>query len=165
MELLEINLTSLVMLLQFVLMAFFLYKLLYKPYLNMTSERQNKIKEELEKAEKIKEQAVEMKKEAETQLSKVQGQAEEIIDTAHKAVDAYTREEKAKAKEQAGRILKSAAEEVETMKNEALEDLKKEAVSLAVLMASRIIEKKLDEKTQREFLYKMLNEAGRDDHS
>jgi F-type H+-transporting ATPase subunit b len=165
MELLEINLTSLVMLLQFVLMAFFLYKLLYKPYLNMTSERQNKIKEELGKAEKIKEQAVEMKKEAEAQLAKAQGQAEGIIDNAHKAVDAYTREEKTKAKEQAERNLKSATEEIETMKKEAVEDLKREAVSLAVLMASKIIEKKLDEKAQREFLYKMLNEAGRDDYS
>jgi F-type H+-transporting ATPase subunit b len=165
MELLEINLTSLVMLLQFVLLAFFLYKFLYKPYLDMTSQRQNKIKEELEKAEKIKAQALEMKQDAEAQLAKAQGQAEEIIDNAHKAVDAYTREEKEKAREQAERTLKSASEEVESMKKEAAEDLKKEAVSLAVLMASRIIEKKLDEKAQREFLYKMLKEAGRDDYS
>jgi len=165
MELLEFNLTSIVMLLQFVLLAFFLYKLLYQPFLNMTSERQNKIKEELEQAEKIKAQAQEMKEEAHKRLSSAHSQADKIIENAHKTVDAYTREEKDKAQDQARRMIKTAESEIKTMKRDASEDLKKEAVSLAVLMASKIIEKKLDEQTQREFLSKMIKEAGKDDYS
>src|SRR6056297_1311798 len=165
MELLEFNLTSIVMLLQFVLLAFFLYKLLYQPFLNMTSERQNKIKEELEQAEQIKAQAQEMKEEAHKRLSSAHSQADKIIENAHKTVDAYTREEKDKAQDQARRMIKTAESEIKTMKRDASEDLKKEAVSLAVLMASKIIEKKLDEQTQREFLSKMIKEAGKDDYS
>lgn len=165
MELLEFNLTSIVMLLQFILLAFFLYKFLYQPFLNMTAKRQYKIKEELEQAERIKVQALKMKDEAQKRLASAHEQADKIIDNAHKAVDAYTREEKEKVLDQAQRMIKTAESEIESMKREASETLKKEAVSLAVLMASKIIERKLDEQSQREFLSKMINEAGKDDYS
>ena len=62
-------------------------------------------------------------------------------------------------------MIKTAESEIESMKREASEALKKEAVSLAVLMASKIIEKKLDEQSQREFLNKMIKDAGKDDYS
>ena len=160
MELLEFNLTSIVMLLQFVLLAFVLYKLLYKPYLNMTAKRQNQIKEELEKADEIKAQAHEMREKANKELEEAKQQSEKIIENAHKSADRYSREEKEKAKDQVERMISSASEEIENMKKEAREDLKRETVNLAVLMASKILEKQLDQQTQREYLSGMIDEAG-----
>jgi len=159
-ELLEFNLTSIVMLLQFVLLAFVLYKLLYKPYLNMTAKRQNQIKEELEKADEIKAQAHEMREKANKELEEAKQQSEKIIENAHKSADRYSREEKEKAKDQVERMISSASEEIENMKKEAREDLKRETVNLAVLMASKILEKQLDQQTQREYLSGMIDEAG-----
>ena len=165
MELLEFNLTSIVMLLQFILLAFVLYKLLYKPYLNMTAKRQNQIKEELEKADEIKAQAHEMREKANKELEEAKQQSEKIIENAHKSADRYSREEKEKAKDQAERMISSASEEIDNMKKEARESLKRETVNLAVLMASKILEKQLDQQTQREYLSGMIEEAGEGDES
>ncbi len=165
MELLEFNLTSIVMLLQFILLAFVLYKLLYKPYLNMTAKRQNQIKEELEKADEIKAQAHEMREKANKELEEAKQQSEKIIENAHKSADRYSREEKEKAKDQAERMISSASEEIDNMKKEAREGLKRETVNLAVLMASKILEKQLDQQTQREYLSGMIEEAGEGDES
>jgi len=164
-ELLEFNLTSIVMLLQFILLAFVLYKLLYKPYLNMTAKRQNQIKEELEKADEIKAQAHEMREKANKELEEAKQQSEKIIENAHKSADRYSREEKEKAKDQAERMISSASEEIDNMKKEARESLKRETVNLAVLMASKILEKQLDQQTQREYLSGMIEEAGEGDES
>jgi len=164
-ELLEFNLTSIVMLLQFILLAFVLYKLLYKPYLNMTAKRQNQIKEELEKADEIKAQAHEMREKANKELEEAKQQSEKIIENAHKSADRYSREEKEKAKDQAERMISSASEEIDNMKKEAREGLKRETVNLAVLMASKILEKQLDQQTQREYLSGMIEEAGEGDES
>src|SRR6056297_1257255 len=153
------------MLLQFILLAFVLYKLLYKPYLNMTAKRQNQIKEELEKADEIKAQAHEMREKANKELEEAKQQSEKIIENAHKSADRYSREEKEKAKDQAERMISSASEEIDNMKKEARESLKRETVNLAVLMASKILEKQLDQQTQREYLSGMIEEAGEGDES
>ena len=153
------------MLLQFILLAFVLYKLLYKPYLNMTAKRQNQIKEELEKADEIKAQAHEMREKANKELEEAKQQSEKIIENAHKSADRYSREEKEKAKDQAERMISSASEEIDNMKKEAREGLKRETVNLAVLMASKILEKQLDQQTQREYLSGMIEEAGEGDES
>ncbi len=157
MELLEFNLTSIVMLLQFVLLAFFLYKFMYKPYLDATAERRNKIKSELESAENIKLQAIEMKNDAQIKLEEVNTQAAKIIENAKKTSEKILIEEREKARNQVERMLKSASEEIETMKLDAVSKLQQEAVGLAVLMASKLIEKQMDEKTQRDFLKNMLS--------
>jgi len=146
-------------------LAFVLYKLLYKPYLNMTAKRQNQIKEELEKADEIKAQAHEMREKANKELEEAKQQSEKIIENAHKSADRYSREEKEKAKDQAERMISSASEEIDNMKKEARESLKRETVNLAVLMASKILEKQLDQQTQREYLSGMIEEAGEGDES
>jgi len=157
MELLEFNLTSIVMLLQFVLLAFFLYKFLYKPYLDATAERKNKIKSELENAENIKLQAIEMKEDAQKKLEEVNTQAAKVLENARKTAEQIQVEEREKARQQVDRMIKTADEEIESMKSEAVSKIQQEAVGLAVLMASKLIEKQMDEKTQREFLKNMLS--------
>lgn len=156
MELLEFNLTSVVMLLEFILLTFFLYKFLYKPYLNMTSERKNKIKAELEVSEKAKAEAEEFKEKSRVQLEETRAVIEKMMSNARKNVDSYQADEKEKARLQVERLLRNAKAEVENMKKEAIENINNEIVNISVLIASKLLEKQIDEKIQKDFVVSML---------
>jgi len=154
--LLEFNLTSIVMLLEFILLAFFLYKFLYKPYLNMTSERKNKIKADLEVAGKAKVAAEEMKENSRLQLEETRAVIEKMMNSARKNADVYQTEEREKARLQVERITQTAKNEIERMKTEAIDNINNEIVKISVLIASKLLEKQMDEKIQKEFVFSML---------
>jgi len=154
--LLEFNLTSIVMLLEFILLAFFLYKFLYKPYLNMTSERKNKIKADLEVAGKAKVAAEEMKENSRLQLEETRAVIEKMMNSARKNADVYQTEEREKARLQVERITQTAKNEIERMKTEAIDNINNEIVKISVLIASKLLEKQIDEKIQKEFVFSML---------
>ena len=81
---LEFNLTSILMLLQFILLAFFLYKFLYKPFFKMSDERRKRIQEDFSLAEKAKLEAEASQREAKQLLDNAVAQAEGIIANAKK---------------------------------------------------------------------------------
>ncbi|HPE68147.1 MAG TPA: F0F1 ATP synthase subunit B [Thermotogota bacterium] len=165
MEILEFNLTSIVMLLQFVLLAFFLFKFLYQPYLKMTAQRRNQVKEQLEHAEEVRKEAAKMEQTARENLEKTRNQTQKLMEDTRLQSEKILQEAKSRASSQADRMLQQAREEVETMKEQAIRKVRQEAVSLSILMASRILEKQLDEKTQREYLghfLKKLEQEGRE---
>lgn len=156
MALLEFNLTSIVMLLEFILLAFFLYKFLYKPYLNMTSERKNKIKADLDAAEKAKDAAEGLKEKSRLQLEETRAAIEKMMNSAKKNADVYQSEEREKVKLQIERITLTAKSEIERMKTEAVDNINNEIVKISVLIASKLLEKQIDEKIQKEFVFSML---------
>jgi len=154
--LLEFNLTSIVMLLEFILLAFFLYKFLYKPYLNMTSERKNKIKADLDAAEKAKDAAEGLKEKNRLQLEETRAAIEKMMNSAKKNADVYQSEEREKVRIQVERITLTAKTEIERMKTEAVDNINNEIVKISVLIASKLLEKQIDEKIQKEFVFSML---------
>jgi len=81
---LEFNLTSVLMLLEFALLAFFLYKFLYKPFFKISDERRKRIQEDFNVAEKAKLEAEASQKEAKKLLDNAIAQAEGIMANAKK---------------------------------------------------------------------------------
>ncbi len=156
MEILEFNFTAVVMLLQFILLAFFLYKFLYAPFLHMTAQRRKKVTEELENAERIRQQAHETEIQIQQKLRGISEQADQMMETARKRARDFEQEEKEKVRLQVQRSLESAQKEIEYMAKEAREVLTREVASLSVLIASKILERNLDEKAQMEYVSKML---------
>jgi F-type H+-transporting ATPase subunit b len=154
---LEFNLTSIVMLLQFVLLAFFLYKLLYKPFFKMSDERRNKIQQDISTAERLRAEAEESRKKAKELVESAQAQAESIIENAKRTADALTGKEKELAKRQAETILKKAQDEIETQKQEAVKEISEKSIKLAVYLASKLLERQIDEKTQSEYLRSFIS--------
>ncbi|MDI3472761.1 MAG: F-type H+-transporting ATPase subunit b [Thermotogaceae bacterium] len=157
---LEFNLTSVIQLLNFVILLFFLNKFLFKPFLSTLDQRKKKIEEDIRKAEKIREEAEEYKQEMEAELKNARKRAEEIIQNAERRAEEFLNSEKEKAKQEAQKIIENAKIEVENFKKTAIDELKNSAVRLAFLMATKILEKEIDEKKHREYLVKMLNKFG-----
>ncbi len=156
MEILEFNFTAVVMLLQFILLAFFLYKFLYAPFLRMTAQRRKKVTEELENAERIRQQAHETEIQIQQKLKEISEHADQMMETARKRAREFEQEEKEKVRLQVQRSLESAQKEIEYMAKEAREELTREVAGLSILIASKVLERNLDEKAQMEYISKML---------
>jgi len=157
---LEFNLTSIIQLLNFVILLFFLNKFLFKPFLNTLDQRKAKIEGDIKKAEEIRKGAEEYKEQASKELEKARKRAGEILQSAEKRAEEIVNTERERAKQEAQKIIESAKLEVENIKKSAIEELRNNAIKLAFLIASKILEKEIDEKKHKEYLVKMLNKFG-----
>ena len=154
---LEFNLTSVLMLLEFALLAFFLYKFLYKPFFKISDERRKRILEDFSVAEKAKLEAEASQKESKRLLDNAIAQAEGIIANAKKTAEGYALRERDEAKRKAESLLKKAQEEIEAQKKDAIKDISEKSVSLAVYLASKLLERQVDEKVQSDYLKSVLS--------
>lgn len=155
----ELNLTGIVQLLNFFILLFALYKLLYKPFTQIMDKRREKVESELAQAEKERKAAQEMKKEAEQILTNARQVAEKIVSDAKQRSDELIAQAKNQAREEADRIMNSARAEIEREKQQALDDVEKKAGEIAVTLAMKILQGVLDEKAKREYLVNILKKG------
>ena len=140
----------------FLLMSY----LLFNPARKMLQDRQAKIASDIQNAEGDKESAAALKAEYEAKLKEVDKEAEEILAQARqKALKNETRivEE---AKEEAARILKRAGEEAELEKKRVVNEVKQEIISIASLMAGKVVSSSIDTKISDELIEETLKEMG-----
>ncbi|HIP91864.1 MAG TPA: ATP synthase F0 subunit B [Thermotoga sp.] len=153
---LEFNWTSVIMLMTFGLLVYFLNKFLYKPFLEIMDRRKEKIEGEIKNAENLRKEAEELRKKAEEELKEASRRAQNIVERAEKEAEAIINEAREKAKIEAQRIVESGRKQVEMEMIKAMEDLRKRAGELAVTLAMKILSGILDEKAKREYLMRML---------
>lgn len=132
--------------------------LFFNPVRAMLKNRQDKIKGELDDAANSMEQARAMKEEYEAKISKVDKEAEGILAEARrKALD----NEKSildKAHADAAAILERARIDAELEKKKAADDVKKEMVVLASMMAGKVVGQNIDTTVQDQIIEDTLNE-------
>lgn len=134
--------------------------LLFNPARDLLQKRRDRIKEEMEQSSKDKEEAMQFKAEYETKLNQASVEADEILSEGRKK--ALKRENQIidEAKEEANRILDRASREIELEKNKMKDEIKQEMISVASIMASKIISETIDEAKQSKFFEDALNEIG-----
>uniref|UniRef100_UPI004026792A F0F1 ATP synthase subunit B family protein n=1 Tax=Eshraghiella crossota TaxID=45851 RepID=UPI004026792A len=64
------------------------------------------------------------------------------------------------AKEEAGRIIKRADNEIELEKKKAADDMKKEMIAVATMMAGKVVSASIDTDIQESLVDETLNEMG-----
>ena len=128
----------------FVLFLFLSY-FLFNPARKMLEGRKAKIKDELDTAEKDMADARNLKLEYEAKLKDIDKEAEEILSDARKKALANAMKIEAEAKENAAAIMARAKQEAELEKQKAADDVKKEMISIASLMAGKVINETLKE--------------------
>jgi F-type H+-transporting ATPase subunit b len=96
----------------------------------------------------------------EDKIKDIEKDAEAILSEARKK--ALKSEEKivSEAKEEAARIIAHAKAETELEKKKAADDIKKEIISVATLMASKVVAVSIDAKTQDTLIEETLKEIG-----
>lgn len=133
---------------------------LFQPVRDMLQKRREKIKDELDDAKQNQEMAQSLKAEYEEKLRNVEKEAEEILSAARKKALANEAKIISEAKEEAARIRQRAETEAELEKKKAADDVKKEMVSIASLMAGKVVAASIDATVQDGLIEETLKEIG-----
>ena len=133
---------------------------LFNPVRNMMQGRQDRIKNELDSAAADMENARALKEEYEAKLKDINKEAEEILSEARKKALASENKIGADAKEEAARIIERAGVEAELEKNKAVDEVKREMVVLASLIAGKVVNAAIDTTVQDSLIEETLKEIG-----
>ena len=152
----NINATLLIQMIAFMLLIWFVNKVLWGPLSKLMEERQKKISDGLSAAEKGKHELELAEQKAKEVLKDVKIQAQNILGQAEKRGSEIVEDAKVKATEEADRIKASAQAEIEQEVSRAREDLRKEVASIAVSGAEKILGKEIDAATHNDMLVTLV---------
>lgn len=136
--------------------------LLFNPARELMAKRQAKIQADLDAAEKDKEDALQFKTEYDGKLQVADSEVDEILSEGRKKAMKKEAEIIAEAQEEAARITQRASKEIELEKNKMKDEVKKEMISVASMMAGKFVAESMDEKKQAQLVDEALNEMGDD---
>lgn len=134
--------------------------LFFNPVREMLTGRQEKIRGELDDAQTNMEKARELKAEYEDRISKIDKEAEGILAEARKKALDNEKRILDEAHEQAASIIERARAEAELEKKKAADDVKKEMVVLASMMAGKVVSENIDTTVQDKLIEDTLKEMG-----
>ncbi len=140
----NITVTLFAQVIAFVLLIWFVNKVLWGPLSGMMSARQKRIADGLAAAEKGKHEQELAEKRAKEVLHDAKTQATEIIAQAQKRSSEIVEEAKVSARDEGQRILTAAKAEIEREANQVREQLRSQVASLAVVGAERILKKEVN---------------------
>lgn len=133
---------------------------LFNPVRKLLADRQEKIKSELDEAAQDQKTAAETRALYEEKLKQVGKEAEEILADARKRGMENEARIVADAKQEAAGIVERARKEAELEKQKMADEVKREMVAVASLMAAQIVQANIDTNAQHELIEKTLKEIG-----
>nr|Q8KRV2.1 RecName: Full=ATP synthase subunit b, sodium ion specific; AltName: Full=ATP synthase F(0) sector subunit b; AltName: Full=ATPase subunit I; AltName: Full=F-type ATPase subunit b; Short=F-ATPase subunit b [Ilyobacter tartaricus]AAM94909.1 subunit b [Ilyobacter tartaricus] len=140
----------------FLILMFFFKKYFQKPISKVLDARKEKIANELKQAEIDREMAAKANEETQGILKAARTEANEILLRAEKKADDRKEAILKEANSQREKTIKSAELEVEKMKKQARKELQSEVTALAVNLAEKMINEKLDSKLGANLLNVLL---------
>ena len=133
---------------------------LFKPVSEFLKARQDRIENDIDEAKKSKEEASTLKRDYEIKIEKAKEEAKGIVESARKRGEDLREEIVKEAKDEAMALLEKARREIEREKSKAKDDLKKEVSNIALMVAGKIIDKELDNKSHEDLIAKFIDEVG-----
>jgi F-type H+-transporting ATPase subunit b len=148
------------MTLAFAAILYILGKFAWKPILKALKERETSIEEALHSADKAREEMKQMQFSNEQLLQEAKNERDAILAKARKIKDSIIEESKAKAHEEANRIIISAKESIENEKMSAITELKNQIGELALEIARKILIRELSEPgKQEEYIRQLIKDV------
>lgn len=148
----NITATLLAQMAAFVLLIWFVNKVLWGPVTKMMGDRQKRIADGLAAADKGKHELVRAEERAKDLLRDAKAQATEIIAQAEKRGNEIVEESKHNARSEGERLLAAGKAELEQEVNRAKEQLRSQVASVAVAGAQRILSREIDAKAHGDLL-------------
>ncbi len=138
----------------------FLKKFLFKPVTEMMEKRTKAIASSLQEAEDKKSEAAKMKENYEKQLSMAREDASLIIKESREQAAREYNEQMKESKEMAAKLLQEANKTIDLEKKKKLQEAQAEIASIALSAAAKVIEKNVDDNTNKQMLNSLLHEVG-----
>ncbi|WP_128896228.1 F0F1 ATP synthase subunit B [Longirhabdus pacifica] len=144
----------------FGILYFLLHRYAFGPLFSVMEKRKEHVQNEIKQAEKSRTDAEQFLTDQKKAIDDARKEAFEIIEQARKTSTSQADDIVAKAKEEADRMKEAAIAEIESEKNKAVAQLKNQVSAMSVLIASKIIEKQVDEKSQKQLIDSYLTKVG-----
>jgi F-type H+-transporting ATPase subunit b len=138
----------------------FLKKLLFVPIKNMIDSRQKEVDDIYSDAESARESAEQLKNEYQEKISHAEEESEQILKNAVRRAQLKEEEILGEANVQDARIIERAEEQIELEKKRAINEVKNEVSSMAIGIASAVIERDVSEREHRALIDDFINNIG-----
>ena len=146
-------------LITFFIVLFILKAQAWGPLMNALDAREKRINEALSSADKAKEEAEKVSDEYDNMIKKAQSEALDIVAKSKAAGEKLKSEIEHNAKQKADELVEKTKNEINAAKAKAIEDIKLISVDLAIQAASKVLEKNLDDSSNKDLAKKTINEA------
>ena len=143
----------------FVLFLFMSY-FLWNPARKYLDARKKHIQDSLDAAAADEKKAAELREEYEAKMKTADAEAEKVLADAHKRGIANEKQIVGRAREEAQRIVDHASKEAELEKQKVADDVKKEMVVLASMIAGKVVSASIDTTVQDKLVEDALKEIG-----
>ncbi len=133
---------------------------LFNPVRKMLQDRQERIQTDIQTAEDDKKTAAEERAKYEALLAQADKEAEAILAEARKRGLENEAKIVAEAKENAAKIIERAKVEAELEKQKVTDEVKREMIAVASVMAAKIVQANIDTNAQHQLIEETLKEIG-----
>lgn len=152
--------TMLVQLIIFLVLLWLVRKYAMKPAMKVLSARQDYIQTQISGAEEANKEAARLVEEQKVMFANAKQEAYELLERARQQKEREADQIIKAAHERTDNMIKEATAEIENEKNKAIAALRSQVSAMSVLIASKIIEKQIDEKSQEQLIEHYLKEVG-----
>jgi F-type H+-transporting ATPase subunit b len=152
--------TTIIAIVAFLILYLLLKKYAFGPLFSIMEQRQKLIQDQIGGAEKSRQEAERLLAEQQQAIQNAKKDAHDILEQARQTSTKQADELIAAAKAEASRIKDDALRDIEAEKNKAVAALRSQVSAMSVLIASKIIEKQVDEQSQKELIDQYLKEVG-----
>jgi F-type H+-transporting ATPase subunit b len=159
--LINLDKSLIIQMINFLVLLFILWKLLYKPLVAKMEERTQAIRKSLEEAQAARADAERQRQEHAAQIQAALGEAQAIRATALKEAADEQRRLVEAARAEAGRLVQTAKAEMEQDIRRARQQLRQEVGDLAVQIAERLIKKSLRDEDHHRIVQEALSRVDR----
>jgi len=154
----NINATLILQSIAMMIFVWFCMKFLWPPLIKAMDERRERISEGLAASDRADKELAAAKVTVEQQIREARDKAGEIVDQANQRHAQILDQAKVDATAEHARQVSAAEADIAQAANQAREELRAAVASLAVLGASKILEKEIDAAAHHELLDKLIAE-------
>ena len=154
----NINATLILQSLAMLIFVWFCMQVLWPPILRALDERRERIADGLAASDRAEKELEAARQKVDEQIGEARDKAGEIIDQANQRHSQILDQAKEDATSERQRQVTAAEADISQAANQAREELRASVASLAVLGASKILEKEIDADTHRELLDQLIEE-------
>lgn len=144
----------------FAVLFVILSKFAFKPILEAVEGREKDLRDAMEQAKADRDAAAAALAEQQAQLAAARGDAQKIIAESRATAEKMRADLLEATKAQQAEMLERAKRDIEAEKVNAIADLRREAVDLAIAGAGKVIEKNLDDASNRKLVESYLSSIG-----
>lgn len=135
-------------------------KFALRPMLNVMNSRQQHIEEQLETADNNRKEAEELLQKQQAELKAARQEGQKIQDDIKKRAESEAEDILNQANARADRMIEEAKEEINNERDRAVANLRDEVSHLSMLLASKVLEREVDEKDHEKEVDTFIKQVG-----